>query len=218
MKAPTPRTRILLVDDHEVVRRGLRTLLETRPDFEVCGEAADGAEGVQRALALRPDIVVLDISMPEMDGLEAARRIVVQVPAAEVLMLSMHESEGTVRAVIAAGARGYMLKSDAGRDLLSAVESLREGKPFFSLRLGREKPVRNPSISRGEANCGGLTPRELEVTRLLAVGKSNKEVADVLGISVKTVETHRARVMRKLALTSFAELVRWAIRNEHVTA
>lgn len=218
MKTDISRTRILLVDDHEMVRRGLRALLETRPDFEVCGEAADGAAGVREAIALAPDIVVLDISMPEMDGLEAARRIVGQVPGAEVLMLSMHETDQTVRAIIAAGARGYMLKSDAGRDLIAAVDALRERRPFFSLQLGRQKPVQSPVLGRAAADKGGLTPREVEVTRLLAEGKSNKEVADVLNISVKTVETHRARVMRKLGFASFAELVRWAIRNHHVTA
>ncbi len=218
MKTPKVRTRILLVDDHEVVRCGLRALLELRPDFEVCGEAADGAEGVRQAVALMPDVVVLDISMPEMDGLEAARRIVGQVPGAEVLMLSMHDSEQTVCAVGAAGARGYMLKSDAGRELVAAVDSVREGRPYFSLRLGQEKPLPNAVIARAERDKGEITPRELQVTRLLAEGKSNKEAASLLGISVKTVETHRARVMRKLGLTSFAELVRWAIRNRYIAA
>jgi DNA-binding NarL/FixJ family response regulator len=218
MKKENSRTRILLVDDHEVVRCGLRTLLETRADLEVCGEAADGAEAVRKSVELSPDIVVLDISMPEMDGLEAARRIVGQVPGVEVLMLSMHESDQTVRSVIAAGARGYMLKSDAGRELVAAVEALRERRPYFSLQLGRQKVVQNPKVAVAETAKGALTPREVEVTRLLAEGKSNKEAADVLSISVKTVETHRARVMRKLGLASFAELVRWAIRNHHVSA
>lgn len=217
MEKQNSHTRILLVDDHEVVRCGLRALLETRVDFEVCGEAADGAEGVCKAVALAPDIVVLDLSMPEMDGLEAARRIVGQVPGAEVLMLTMHESDQAVRSIIAAGARGYMLKSDAGRELVSAVEALRERRPYFSMQLGRQKRVQTPPLG-ADADPGALTPRELEVTRLLAEGRSNKEVADVLRISVKTVETHRARVMRKLGFAAFAELVRWAIRNHHVTA
>ena len=216
------KIRILLADDHEVVRRGLRALLETHAGWEVCGEAADGRAAVERAQALAPDIVVMDIGMPQLNGFEATRQILERTRGIEVLVLSMHESEQFVREVIGAGARGYVLKSDAGRDLLAAVEALLRRETFFSASVassvrasalqvcGAKRPSLRPA--------GGLTRREREVLQLLAEGRANKAEAKVLGISVKTAETHRARIMRKLGLKSLAELVRYAIRNGFVEA
>jgi DNA-binding NarL/FixJ family response regulator len=214
--------RILVADDHEVVRRGLRALLQARPGWEVCGEAASGREAVERARELRPDIAILDITMPELNGLEAARRILRVAPRTQVLILTMHDSDELVQEVLATGARGYVLKSDAGRDLVAAVEALAEGRPFFTARVadlvlsgylrGSAAPARREPPARR------LTGREREVLQLLAEGRTNKEVAALLAISVKTVETHRANIMRKLNLHSISELVHYAIRNRMINA
>jgi DNA-binding NarL/FixJ family response regulator len=220
MSEPEP-TRILLVDDHEVVRRGLRALLETHPGWVVCGEAADGRTAVSLARTLAPHVVVMDLTMPELNGLEATRQILDKAGQVQVLILSMHESEQFVREVLGAGARGYVLKSDAGRDLIAAVETLLQGKPFFTSRLAakiHELEFKARGGRRSFKPAGQLTPREREVLQLLAEGKSNKEVGHLLGISVKTAETHRARVMRKLAVDSVADLVRYAIRNGFIAA
>ena len=213
-----PKTvRILLADDHEVVRRGLRALLEAQSGWEVCGEAADGRTAVERALVLGPDIVVMDIGMPQLNGFDATRQILERVRGIEVLVLSLHDSEQFVREVIGAGARGYVLKSDAGRDLVAAVEALLRRETFFSPRVAasvqaaalRVAGARRPSLRP----AGELTRREREVLQLLAEGRANKVVAKLLGISVKTAETHRARIMRKLKMKSVADVVRYAIRN-----
>lgn len=212
--------RILVVDDHEVVRRGLRALLEAEAGWEVSGEAVTGREAVQKTKQLKPDVVVLDIGMPELNGLEATRQILKASPPTEVLILTMHESEQLVREVLDAGARGYVLKSDAGRDLLAAVEALRRHQPFFTSKVAQ-------MVLEGYLKCGSrrehdesarsrLTAREREIVQLLAEGKSNKQVAVALGISVKTAETHRTSIMRKLDLHSISDLVRYAIRNEIV--
>ncbi len=216
-------TRILLVDDHEVVRRGLRAIVEMHADFVVVGEAANGRKAIELATALQPDIVMMDIGMPELNGFEATRQVLEKSPNAEVLVLSMHESEQLVREVIAAGARGYVLKSDAGRDLVSALESLRQHRPFFTSRLAKtayqESVRRNGSkLKKVKRPANALTARERETMQLLAEGNSNKDVASLLGISVKTAETHRARIMKKLGLTSIADLVRYAIRNGVIVA
>jgi DNA-binding NarL/FixJ family response regulator len=212
--------RILIADDHEVVRRGMRVLLESHPDWEVVGETANGREAVELAAALAPDVVVLDIPMPGLNGLEATRRIRSAVPGAEVLVLTVHESEQVVREVLDAGARGYVLKSDAGHDLVAAVDALAHRRPFFTSTvatmvlegyLGRPAPA-----SSGAPSGRRLTSRESEVVQLLAEGRSNKEVAETLGISVKTAEAHRSNVMRKLDLHSIGELVRYAVRNKMV--
>ena len=216
------KIRILLADDHEVVRRGLRALLETHPDWEVCGEAADGRAAVERTEALAPDIVVMDIGMPQLNGFDATRQILERTRGIEVLVLSMHESEHFVREVIGAGARGYVLKSDAGRDLVAAVEALLRRETFFSASVAASvrasalqvRGAKRPSLRP----AGELTRREREVLQLLAEGRANKAVAKLLGISVNTAETHRARIMRKLGLKSLAELVRYAIRNGFVEA
>ena len=211
------KTRILLADDHEVVRRGLRTLLETHAGWEVCGEAVDGRAAVDLAQKLAPDIVVMDIGMPQLNGFEATRQILERTRGIEVLVLSVHDSEQMVREVIGAGARGYVLKSDAGRDLVAAVEALLRREPFFSPSVAssmRRSDLKVAGPKRPSLRpTGELTRREREVLQLLAEGCANKAVAKVLGISVKTAETHRARLMRKLGMKSLADLVRYAIRN-----
>lgn len=214
--------RILLSDDHEVVRRGLRTILEGESGLQVCAEAVTGREAVEAAAKTRPDVVVMDISMPELNGLEATRQILKALPQTQVLILTMHDSEQVVRDVFDAGARGYVLKSDAGRDLVAAVKALIQQKPFFTSRVaelmlqgylhGGRKAV------EGELSLPHLTAREREIVQLLAEGKSNKEVAVALGVSVKTAETHRANIMRKLNLHSISDLVRFAIRNKIIEA
>ena len=213
--------RILVADDHEIVRRGLKELLEEPAGWTVCAEAANGREAVELAIKTRPDVAVLDFSMPELNGLEATRRIRQAAPKVEVLVFTMHESEELIREVLAAGARGYLLKSDATRQLIPAVESLARHKPFFSGRVS--EVVLDGFLKRagGEAvttAADRLTSREREIVQLLAEGNSNKDIARRLDLSVKTVETHRASVMRKLELGSLADLIRWAIRNHLVQA
>ena len=215
------KTRILLVDDHQVVRRGVAALVQdARPDWEVCGEASTGREAVTAAAGLKPDIVVMDISMPDMTGLDATREILKDNPRTEVLILSVHESEQMVHDVLAAGAHGYILKRDAGNELIQALEAVRQHKLFFTSRvsevvlsgyLGRsaEKSLSDGPVSR-------LSSRESQIVKLVAEGKCNKEIADILDISVKTVESHRAHIMEKLGLHSVTELVRYAIRNNLV--
>ena len=211
--------RILIADDHEVVRRGVRVLLEEQPDWHVCAEAVDGREAVETAKRERPDIAVLDIGMPGLNGLDAARQIRKELPECEVLILTLHESEQVVREVLSVGARGYVLKSDAGRDLIDAVEALRQHKPFFASRVA--DLLLHGYLKDGEASptprrtpASPLTPRQREIVQLLAEGKSNKEVATILGISVKTAETHRTNIMRALDFHSMSELVRYAVRNK----
>jgi len=212
--------RILVADDHEVVRRGLRAILETREGWEVTGEAATGREAVEQAKQLKPDVVVLDLVMPEMNGLEATRRILKAVPTAEVLILTMHEPEHLMREVLAAGARGYLLKSDAGRELVAAVDALSRHVPAFTSRVANallEAYLKDDGHERGaDRRQGRLTPREREIVQLLAEGKTNKEVAAALDIAVKTVEAHRSNVMHKLGLHSLSEIVHYAVRNKIV--
>jgi DNA-binding NarL/FixJ family response regulator len=214
--------RILVVDDHAVVRRGVRALLEGHPGWEVCGEAGTGREAVEKAGRLKPDIVVLDLSLPELNGLEATRQILRESPRTEVLVLTMHHSEELAQQVLQAGARGYILKSDAGESLIAAVETLVRREPFLTPRLTElvlERYVRGPGGREGDSDGGiVLTPREREIVLLVAEGSSSKTIASALGISVKTVETHRTNVMRKLRLRSVSELVRYAIRNGLVEA
>lgn len=209
--------RILIADDHEIVRRGLKALIESQPGWVVEGEAATGRQAVELTRRLRPDIVVLDINMPELNGLEAARQIIKEAADTEVLILTMHDADHLIREVLLTGARGYVLKSDAGRDLIAAVESLRNKRPFFTRKVS-ELVLEGFLKGAGEAPAeqspsGRLTPREREIVQLLAEGMTNKEVAKALNISVKTAETHRANIMEKLGLKSFSELVRYAVRN-----
>lgn len=205
--------RILLADDHDVVRRGLRALLEAHPDWAVCGEARTGREAVALATDLRPDVAILDLAMPERNGLEATRQIREALPGTEVLIFTMHQTNQLVREVLAAGARGYILKSDAAAQLIEAVAALAEHRPFFTAQVSE---TLLESFLRGDEGKGeipgALTAREREVVLLLVEGLSNKGVAETLGISVKTAETHRAAIMRKLGIGSLAELVRYAVR------
>jgi len=212
--------RVLLADDHEIVRAGLRRVLQEAPDCEVLDEASTGREAVEMTLRLRPDVVVLDIAMPELNGLEATRQIVKDFPEAEILILTVHESESLIREVLNAGARGYLLKSDASRHLVAAVESLARHEPFFTSKVSEIVLEGFLSGSTPGKPMGpkDLTPREREVVQLLAEGKANKEVATLLNISVKTVETHRTNIMQKLDLHSVSELVRYAIRNNIIEA
>jgi DNA-binding NarL/FixJ family response regulator len=212
----TTLLQILLADDHDVVRRGMRLMLDEHEGWKVCGEAANGREAVRLALELKPDIAVLDLEMPELNGLEATRQIKKELPSIEVLIYTMHETEQLIRQVIAAGARAYVLKSDAGQYLIEAVEALSRHKPFFTSKAS-ETLLEN--IRRSVGNSGAasvLTDREREIVQLLGEGQVNKEIASTLGISVKTVETHRAAIMRKLEINSIVELVHYAIRNNLV--
>jgi DNA-binding NarL/FixJ family response regulator len=217
-----PALRLLIADDHEIVRKGLRSILETAHDCEVVGEAVDGRQAVTMAKELTPDIVVLDLAMPSLNGLEATRQILKNRPQTKVVILTMHETDPLIRQVLDAGARGYILKTDAGRDLVSAVEALRRNKTFFTSRVaqmildgflkGEPRPADNQPAG------GRLTARQREIVQLLAEGKSSKEVAVALGLSVKTAETHRANIMRKLDCHSVSEVVRYAIRNKIIEA
>ncbi|HUI06155.1 MAG TPA: response regulator transcription factor [Verrucomicrobiae bacterium] len=212
------KLRILVADDHPVIRAGVRWLLESRAGCEVCGEAITGRQAVALAQELNPDIVVLDIAMPELNGVEAARQIVKTVPGTHVLIFSGHESEQLVRESVDAGAEGYVLKSDAERELTAAVQAVRQGEPFFTPGIAEIalQAYRNRKCgSQAQPRSGSvLTAREREVLQLLAEAKSSKEVATTLGISVPTAETHRANIMSKLNLHSIAELVRYAVRNQ----
>lgn len=213
--------RILLADDHDVVRRGLREQLSAHQGWEICGEASNGREAVKLARDLTPDIAVLDLTMPELNGLEATRQIKKESPRTEVLIFTMHETELLIREVLSAGARGYVLKSDAGRHLTNAVENLSHKKPFFTAKVSEtllDAFLKSEAKADERSVFRTLTDREREIVQLLAEGKSNKEIANKLNISVKTVETHRATVMRKLDLNSIVELVHYAIRNQLVEA
>jgi DNA-binding NarL/FixJ family response regulator len=208
--------RILIADDHEVVRKGIRSLLEAHPGWEVVAETANGRDAVSSAVRLKPDVALLDIAMPGLNGLDATRQILTDAPNTRVLILTMHDTEQVVRDVLAAGARGFLLKSDAGRDLVSAVEALQSRRTFFTTKVaqlvldGYLHPNTSPS---DQAARGVLTPREREVIQLLAEGKTTKEVATTLNLSVKTAETHRTNLMRKLDLHSVVDLTLYAVRN-----
>jgi DNA-binding NarL/FixJ family response regulator len=212
--------RILIADDHDVVRHGVRSLLEQRTGWHVCGEAANGREAVQMARQLKPDVAVLDLTMPELSGLEATQQILKSLPRTEIIILSINESEEIVREVLDAGARGYVLKTDTSRELLAAVAAVSEHKPFFTTRVAEmvlggyleNKGKSGPAFGAGNT----LSMREREVLQLLVEGLSNKQVATKLGISAKTAEAHRINIMRKLNLHSIVELVRYAMRNKMI--
>jgi len=206
--------RILIADDHEVARKGIRALLESHVGWEVCAEARDGREAVECAGRLKPDVLLLDIGMPNLNGLDAARQILATTPGARILILTVHDSEQVVREVLAAGARGFLLKSDAGRDLVAAVEAVQNRRTFFTPKVaqmlldGYLRPEESDGLDKRV-----LTPREREVIQLVAEGKTTKEVATALSLSVKTAETHRTNLMRKLDLHSIADLTLYAVRN-----
>jgi len=217
--------RLLVADDHDVVRKGVRTLLEEQPGWEVAAEAADGREAVEKAKLVQPDVTILDLSMPELNGLEAAREILKTVQT-KILILTMYDSDPLIRQTLEAGARGYLLKSDAGRDLVSAVDALRRNKTFFTPKVAQMvlegylgRPTKdNEAEDNNRKNGLRLTARQKQILQLLAEGKSSKEVAVALSISVKTAETHRANIMRRLDCHSVTELVRYAIRNHIIEA
>ena len=201
------------------LHESIRSLLESQLGWEISGEAATGREAVDMAKRLQPDIVVMDLSLPELNGLDATRQILKESPRSEILMLTMHHSEELARNVLQAGARGYVLKSDADQSLIAAIESLRQHKPFLTSAVTEfvlDDYLRwNETTDDGVAHVA-VTAREREIIQLLAEGRSNKEAASTLGISVKTIEAHRANIMRKLRLRSVSELVRYAIRNNMV--
>jgi DNA-binding NarL/FixJ family response regulator len=207
--------RILIADDHGVVRKGLRALLDSRRGWKVCAEAGNGRDAIAKAKALKPDVAILDIGMPGLGGVEATRQIRKASPNTEVLILSAHGSERLVREVLEAGASGYLLKEDADHDLFAAVDALRRHTPFFTSKIA-EWVARDRRGARAKKARSALTARQRETIQLLAEGKTNNEVAAILNISVKTVETHRANIMLKLNLHSVTDLVHYAIRNEIV--
>ena len=209
-------TRILIADDFAIVREGLKKVLDAKPDLEVVAEAEDGREAVDKALNEDVHLVILDVSMPRMTGIQAAAELHKRKPELKTLILSMHESEQLIREAIAAGARAYVLKSDAGQHLIQAVEALSRHKPFFTSKASETLLESFLKSWPEESTASVLTDREREILQLLAEGKVNKEVASALGISVKTVETHRSAIMRKLGVNSIVELVHYAIRNNLV--
>lgn len=212
--------RILVADDHEIVRRGISSLLSTRSGWEVCAEAGNGRAAVEKAKELRPDLVILDLHMPSLNGLEAARQILRDNPQQRILVLTITDSEQMAQELLRVGAKGYVLKSDAATDLIKAVEALQLNRTFFNSGIDRmvlEGYLSGSGLSLART-CGGsnLTSREREVLQLLAEGKTTKEVAVALGLSVKTADTHRSNIMRKLELHSVSELVLYAVRNNIV--
>lgn len=209
MAATGSSLRILLVDDHEIVRKGLRAIVERRTGWEVCGEAGDGQEALRRANELHPDLVIMDVMMPKLNGVESTRRIMAELPHTKIVMLSMHNSEELMKEALEAGARGYMVKGDVVNELAPAVQAVMKGRNFIS-----------PKVERSDSGFAffpkGLTRREREIMQLIAEGQTSKEVASALNISVKTVETHRTNIMQKLNLHSVTALTRYAIRNHIV--
>jgi DNA-binding NarL/FixJ family response regulator len=203
--------RILIADDHEVVRSGLRAIVETRADWTVSGEAVDGRAAVALILEMKPDVAIVDYSMPVMNGLEVSRRIKSHHLRTEVLILTMHESEEILTEVLLAGVRGFLLKSDARSHLVAAIEALLDHRPYFTSVL-LEKLLHDYQLNKKDKSEDLLSSREQNVVQLIAEGHTNKSVGKVLNLSVKTVETHRASAMRKLGISSTAELVRYAIR------
>jgi len=208
--------RILLADDHTVVRQGLRKVLEESPDWEVVAEAGDGREAVRHAEELKPDVAIIDITMPLLNGIEATRQILKRSPSTRVLVLTMHSDEAYVNQILQAGATGYLLKDSADVDLISAVDAVSQGKPFFSPGIARLMPddiIRRPGDKGISDRYELLSEREREVFQLIAEGNANKEIAALLSISPSTVETHRARIMEKLDVHSAAEIVLYAVRR-----
>jgi DNA-binding NarL/FixJ family response regulator len=209
--------RILIADDHDIVREGVRALIRQQSHWEICGEASTGRKAVAEAEKLKPDIIVMDIGMPELNGLDATRRIKRVLPNTEVLIFTANETEEIVKNVFKAGARAYLLKSEANNHLVPAIEALCKRRTYFSSKVSE---LVFSGYLKGDAATSDptLTPRERETVQLIAEGKSNKDVSSILGISVKTVEAHRAAIMRKLELDSVADLVRYAVRNGIVAA
>lgn len=213
MSRPVAPIRIVIADDHELMRRGVRHLLSSE-GHEVVGEAATGRELIAVAEKTRPDLVIVDIGMPGLNGLDAVKRIRKLLPQVRAVVLTMHETDALIRAVLSSGARGYVLKTDAARDLLAAAAAVMRGQFFLSPAVGER--MQNPNEQPEQAKLAEITPREREVLQLLAEGKTSREVAQTLGTSVRTVETQRASIMEKIGARSLADVIRWAIRNEIV--
>jgi DNA-binding NarL/FixJ family response regulator len=211
---------VLIADDHEIVRRGLRALIQEQPGWQVVAEVANGRDAVAKAEEFKPDVAILDISMPSLNGLDATRQMVKLSPSTKVLILSIHESDLLIHKLLGAGARGYILKADAGRDFITAVKALLANKTFFTPKVAQK--VRDGHLDKVPKASGEefspITGRQREVLQLLAEGKSSKEVANILGIAFKTAETHRSNLMRRLNCHSVTDLVRYAIRNHMVEA
>lgn len=201
-----------MADDHELIRKGVRLTLQARPGWEIVDEAANGRDAVEKAVALAPDVIVMDVAMPELTGLEAARRIRERLPDARVLILTMHDTQQIVEQVFRAGASGYLLKSDTNRELIQAIEALLEGRRYFTSRVARmviDGFLRAQGVPAGDH----LSAREREILQMIAEGRSTKEIAHRLHLSVKTAETHRTNLMRKIGARSVADVVRYAVRN-----
>ena len=210
------RVRVLLADDHKMIRAGLRLVLEQQPEVAVVGEADDGRQAVALAEELKPDVVVMDVGMPNLNGIEAAAQVKQALPATAVVMLSMHSDEGYILRALRAGATGYILKDSAEADLVAAVRAVAEGKSFFSPKVSRillEDYMRKLRKSGAEDSYDLLSAREREILQLVAEGKSSKEIANLLNLSVYTVETHRANIMQKLNLKGIPELILYAVRK-----
>jgi DNA-binding NarL/FixJ family response regulator len=214
--------RILIADDHDVMREGTRSVIEAEPGWEVCGSAATGREAVAQAIQLEPDIVIMDMTMPDLNGLDAAVQIKRRLPRTEILMFTAHETDELIREVFEVGVKSFIFKSEAHTCLIDAIKSLSQHKAFFTSKVSEilfADILNRSGKSSSEVRPGQrLSAREREIVQLLAEGGSNKEVADSLGISVRTAETHRASVLRKLRLDSIASLVRYAIRNKIIEA
>jgi len=217
VQSPRSMLRILIADDHEMVRQGLRAVLAAKPGWQITGEAANGRQAVEMAEQFKPDVAILDITMPRLNGLEVTRQIRRLSPNTEVLVLTMHDSEELVREVLDAGARGYLLKTDAGRMLMDAVETVSRHQPYFTGRVSELvlSGYLNPDKA-SRSGPGRLTEREREIVQFVAEGGTTKEIADALRISAKTVETHRTNLMRKLNVRSVSEVVRYAIREKMI--
>jgi DNA-binding NarL/FixJ family response regulator len=205
-------TRILIADDHAVVRSGLRAILEAHPNWEVVAEASDGKEAISKAIEAEPDVAVIDYSLPIVNGIEVTRQIRARLPKTEVLIFTMHDNQALIAELLKAGARGYLLKSEAKANLIGAIEALAAHKPFFTANVS--EALLRSYVEGSKRAVSALTDRERTIVQLVAEGHSSKEIAQLLGITRKTVETHRAAVMRKLSLSSLAALVRYAIRNK----
>jgi DNA-binding NarL/FixJ family response regulator len=217
------QVRILIADDHEVVRKGLRAILEGQPGWQVCRECTTGREAVEAALREKPEVIVMDVNMPELNGLDATRQIVKALPGSQVIVLTAHDSENLIRQMLSSGARGYVLKTDAGQDLVAAVQAVLQRRIFFTstvseVVLSDYSDGASGAPRAAETAAGRLSAREREVVQLLAEGRTNKEIAGRLNLSVKTVETHRRNVMSKLDCHSLSDLVRFAIQNEIIRA
>lgn len=222
MTTTTPPLRILIADDHDVMREGTRAVIERQPGWEVCGIAGNGREAVAQAIQLQPDVVIMDMTMPELNGLDAAVQIKRRLPRTEILMFTAHETDELIREAFEVGVKSFIFKSEAHTYLVEAIQSLSQHKPFFTNKVSEvlfaEILDRSEAKPHAAQTSKRLTAREREIVQLLAEGRNNKEVAGVLGISVRTAETHRASILRKLSLDSLASLVRYAIRNKIIEA